>query len=64
MIFFKSSPVVVEQLFRNFASIDMTFQEFKDLCKLSWEDKYSYLIVDLSRDFKSGNKYHSMLELI
>jgi len=33
MIFFKSSPLVVEQLFRNFASLDMTLPEFKSMCK-------------------------------
>jgi len=37
MIFFKSSPLVVNQLFMNYASVDMTIIEFKELCKKYWE---------------------------
>jgi len=37
MILFKSSPLVVNQLFMNYASVDMTLTEFKELCKLYWE---------------------------
>jgi len=39
MIFFKSSPLVVEQLFRNFASLDMNLPEFKSICKTAWKNK-------------------------
>jgi len=31
MIFFKSSPLVVYQLFRNYASVDKTLSEFRQL---------------------------------
>lgn len=50
MIFFKSSPLVVEQLHRNFASVDMSIKKFKELCKKCWKDKYGYLVIDLSRN--------------
>jgi len=63
IIFFKSSPLVVEQLFRNYASVDMELKEFKELCKQYWEKKYSYLVIDLTRDYESGHKYRNKIEL-
>jgi len=36
IIFFKSSPLVVNQLFMNYASVDMTLAEFRKLCKDYW----------------------------
>lgn len=63
MIFFKSSAIVVEQLFRNFASVDMNLKQFKDFCKLSWNKKHGFIVIDLSRDYESNNKYRSTLEL-
>lgn len=61
MIFFKSSPMVVEQLFRNFASVDMEIDEFKQFCKDSWSPKFGYIVIDLSRDYKTGLKYRNRL---
>lgn len=63
MIFFKSSPLVVDQLHRTFASVDMDYVDFKKLCKEAWKNKFGFLVIDLSRDFESGNKYRRQLEL-
>ena len=63
MIFFKASLIVVEQLFRNFASVDMTMKQFKDFCKLAWSWKHGFIVIDLSRDYDTGNKYRSSLQL-
>jgi len=52
MIFFKSSPLVVNQLFMNFASIDMELSKFRDICKTAWKHKYNYLVTDLTRDYE------------
>ena len=63
MIFFKSSPIVEEQIYRNFASVDMTIEQFKEFCKISWSRKHGFIVIDLSRDFELNNKYRSSLEL-
>jgi len=63
MIFFKSSPMIVEQLYRNFASVDMSIVEFKLFCKDSWEPKFGFILIDLSRDFESNLKYRNTLEI-
>jgi len=63
MISFKSSPLVVSQLFYNFASIGMELSEFRNICKTAWKNKYNYLVIDLTRDYKSNLKYRYKLEL-
>jgi len=63
MIFFKSSPLFVDQLFRNYAAVDMTLTEFRQLCKNYWVNKYNYLVIELTRDYESGHKYRNKLEL-
>jgi len=61
MIFFKSPQQVVEQLHRAFSSLDMDYPTFKQLCKTFWNNKYSYLVIDLSRDYESGLKYRGYI---
>jgi GTPase SAR1 family protein len=62
-VFFKS-PLVVDQLHRNFVSADIdNIDEFRKMCKDTWSKKYGYLAIDLSRDFGSGHKYRTSLEL-
>ena len=64
MIFFKSSPLVVEQLYRNFSSVDIdNINEFRRMCKDAWAKKYGYLVIDLSRDYESGLKYRTSIEI-
>jgi len=63
MMFFKSSPLVVEQLYRNFASVVMTCSEFKRFCNDAWKNKFGFIVIDLSQDYESGNKYRNRLEL-
>jgi len=61
MIFFKSPQQVVEQLHRAFSSVDMDYSAFKLLCKTYSNNKYSYLVIDLSRDYESGLKYRNYI---
>ena len=63
MIFFKSSPLVTKQLYDNFSSVDMEYKDWKQFCKEGWKSKYSFIVIDLSRDYESGNKYRFQLEL-
>jgi GTPase SAR1 family protein len=63
MIFFKSSPRVVEQLHRDFAEVDLPLKQFKHFCNSAWQQKHGFIVIDPSRDFKSSNKYRSQLNL-
>jgi len=64
MVFFKSSPLVVEQLHRNFASVDMNIKQLSDFCITAWHQKHGYIVIDLSRDYDSKNKYRGQLNLL
>lgn len=63
MIFFKSSPRVVEQLHRDFAEVDLSLKQFKNFCNSAWQQKHGLIVIDLSRDYESGAKYRSQLNL-
>ena len=64
LIFFKSSPFVIEHLYRTYYSADnSSIADFKRLCKLAWQRDYGYLVIDLTRKYSSGNKYRMQLEL-
>ena len=62
-IFFKSSDLVIRQLYANFVNVDMQFKEFQKFCHEAWEKDYGFIVIDFSRNFKSGNKYRSTLDL-
>ena len=63
MVFFKSSPIVVEQLWRNYSSVDCKLKDWKKFCNDSWKNPYGYIVIDKSRTFESGNKYRKSLAL-
>ena len=63
LICFKSNPIVVEQLWRNFSSVDLKLNAWKKFCSDSWKQKYGYIVVDKSRSYESGNKYRKSLWL-
>ena len=61
MVFFKSSLLVVEQLHRNFAAVDMNIKQFSEFCKNAWRKKHGYIVIDLSRD---DSNYRGQLNLM
>lgn len=64
MVFFKSSPMVIDQLHRNFSSVDMGINEWRKFCNSNWIEDYGYIVIDLSRSYRSGNKYRSNINLV
>jgi len=61
MVLSKSSPLVLEQLHRNFASVDMNIKQFSEFCKNAWNKMHGFIVIDLSTD---ENKYRGQLNLI
>ena len=43
-----------EHLYRDFARYDMSYDEYKELCRKSWEENYNYLCIDRSRKRDQG----------
>ena len=36
----------IENIYRDIPGYDMNYDEFKQLCKKSWEEEYNYLCID------------------
>ena len=44
----------IEHIYRDVAGYDMNYDEFKDLCRKSWEEDYNYLYIDRSKKRDRG----------
>ena len=44
----------IEHIYRDVAGYDMNYDEFKDLCRKSWEEDYNYLCIDRSKKRDQG----------
>ena len=36
----------IEHIYRDFSGYDMSYDEFEDLCRKSWDEEYNYLCID------------------
>ena len=46
----------VEHIYRDIAGFDMSYDEFKSLCREAWKEKYNYLLINRLED-KNGSRY-------
>ena len=44
----------IEHIYRDVAGYDMSYDEFKELCRKSWEEDYNYLCIDRSKKRDQG----------
>ena len=44
----------IEKIFRDVGSYDMSYDEFKQLCRKAWEDDYNYLCIGNSKKRDRG----------
>ena len=44
----------IEHIYRDVAGYDMNYDEFKELCRKSWEEDYNYLCIDRSKKRDQG----------
>ena len=54
IILFNQTLKDIERKYRDVAGYDMNFDEFKDLCRKSWEEDYNYLYIDRSEKRDQG----------
>ena len=54
IILFNQTLKNIEHIYRDVAGFDMNYDEFKDLCRKSWEDDYNYLYIDRSKKRNQG----------
>ena len=61
IILFNQTLKDIEHIYRDVAGYDMNYDEFKDLCRKSWEEDYNYLYIDRSKKRDQG-KYCICIE--
>ena len=55
-ILFNQTLKDIEHIYRDVAGYDINYDEFKELCRKSWEEDYNYLYIDRSKK-KDQGKY-------
>ena len=56
IILFQRTLKDVEHIYRDIAGFDMSYDEFKSLCREAWRYKYNYLLINRLED-KNGSRY-------
>ena len=53
IILFNQTIKDIEHIYRDVEGYDMNYDEFKDLCRKSWEEDYNYLCIDMCKKKRS-----------
>ena len=54
IILFNQTLKDIEHIYRDVAGYDMTYDEFEELCRKSWDEDYNYLYIDRSKKRDQG----------
>ena len=54
IILFNQTLKDIEHIYRDVAGYDMKYDEFKEICRKSWEEDYIYLCIDRSKKRDQG----------
>ena len=54
IILFNQTLKDIGNIYRDIAGYDMSYDEFKELCRKSWEEDYNYLYIDRSKRRDQG----------
>ena len=54
IVLFNQTLKDIEHIYRDVAGYDMNYDEFKELCRKSWEEDYNYLCIDRSKKRDQG----------
>ena len=54
IILFQQTLKDVEHIYRDIAGFDMSYEEFKNLCREAWNEKFNYLLINRLKDKDKG----------
>ena len=57
IILFQQTLKDVQHIYTDIAGFDMSYDEFKELCREAWRENYNYLLINRLED-KNGKKIH------
>jgi hypothetical protein len=50
LVLFKQDDKNLQHVYQDHVNTDMTFEQFKNMCRLCWKDKFGFLVIDKERD--------------
>ena len=56
LILFNQTLRDVQSMYHDIGAFDMIYDEFKEMCRVAWGEKFNYLCIDMARN-KNGGKY-------
>lgn len=54
IILFKQDELNMKHVYADHVNTDMTFEKFKEVCALCWQDRYGFMVIDKDSDMQSG----------
>ena len=63
IILFQQTLKDVEHIHRDISGFDMSYEEFKSLCREAWNEKFNYLLINRLED-KNGSRTGFVMNLI
>lgn len=61
IVIFKQDELNLRNLYNDHVNTDMTWNDFRELCRLCWNEKYGFVTIDKDRDLNNG-RYRKMLD--
>ena len=55
IILFKPLLRDVQSMYHDIGAFDMIYDEFKEMCRVAWSEKFNYLYIDMTK--KNEGKY-------
>ena len=54
LILFKQTFRDVQSMYHDIGAFDMIYDEFNDMCRVAWGEKFNYLCIDTTKNKKDG----------
>ena len=54
LILFKQTLRYVQSMYHNIGAFDMIYDEFKEMCRVAWSEKFNYLCIDVTKNRDNG----------
>ena len=61
LLLFKQTLRDVQSMYHDIGALDMIYDEFKEMCRVAWGEKFNYLCIDMTKN-KNEGKYRSFNE--
>ena len=52
LIMFKQTLRDVQSMYHDIGAFDMIYDEFKEMCRFAWSEKFNYLCIDMTKKMK------------